>query len=315
MESGTIWSIIGIVISVIFGLIGIYLTIRSKYSGRITFVNEQTIELFDAIGNSLDKLAVTYNGSAVNENLVLLNGAFINSGKFDITKDMVEQPITITLPEGYKWLTGRIVDSNVKAEFIQVDDNNVSISTGLFRCGEYIRFHALAQLPETDKDVSNSERFKKAISFEHRIVNTKSIKETETHSQKDSFKTLKKKGIPLFLMLLATSGIFGFVIYEGIPKVLVYSYAVSKSNIEQVQFKSTNNDLVKVISNESEFEIEQPFSDFMERTIGVPTLSDQKDNYIFYIFFPIYIVIILILFLNQAFEYYRNRRLLKILGD
>lgn len=130
-------------------------TIRSKYSGRITFFNEQTIELFDAIGNSLDKLAVTYNGSAVNENLVLLNGAFINSGKFDITKDMVEQPITITLPEGYKWLTGRIVDSNVKAEFIQVDDNNVSISTGLFRCGEYIRFHALAQLSETGKDVSN----------------------------------------------------------------------------------------------------------------------------------------------------------------
>jgi hypothetical protein len=84
VESGTIWSIIGIFISVIFGLIGIYLTIRSKYSGRVTFVNEQTIELFDAIGNSLDKLAVTYNGSAVNENLVLLNGAFINSGKFDI---------------------------------------------------------------------------------------------------------------------------------------------------------------------------------------------------------------------------------------
>ena len=269
-------------------------TIRSKYSGRITFVNEQTIELFDAIDNSLDKLAVTYNGSAVNENLVLLNGAFINSGKFDITKDMVEQPITITLPEGYKWLTGRIVDSNVKAEFIQVDDNNVSISTALFRCGEYIRFHALAQLPETDKDVSNSERFKKAINFEHRIVNTKSIKETETHSQKDIFKTLKKKGIPLFLMLLATSGIFGFVIYERIPKVLVYSYAVSKSNIEQVQFKSTNNDLVKVISNESEFEIEQPFSDFMERTIGVPTLSDQKDNYIFY----------KSLFISYSFDFY-----------
>lgn len=102
--------------------------------------------MFDAIGNSLDKLAVTYDGAAVNENLVLLNGAFINSGKFDITPDMVEQPITIRLPDGYKWLTGRVIDSNVKAEFIQVDKNNVSISTGLFRCGEYIRFHALAQL-------------------------------------------------------------------------------------------------------------------------------------------------------------------------
>lgn len=315
MDAGTIWSIIGIVISVIFGLIGIYLTIRSKYSGRVTFVNEQTIELFDAIGNSLDKLAVTYNGSAVNENLVLLNGAFINSGKFDITKDMVEQPITIILPKGYKWLTGRIVDSNVKAEFIQVDENNISVPTGLFRCGEYIRFHALAQLPEINEDVSNSERFKKAISFEHRIVNTKSINETETHSKKESLRTLKKKGIPLALMLLMMVGLVGFMTYKGFPKVLLYSYAVSQYKTELVQVKTTSNNLVKVSSRDSEFEVEEPFLDFIEKTEGYPSLSEPDIDYIFYMLFSIQILLILTLLSNQSFEYYRNSRLLKILGE
>ena len=52
-------SVLGISISVIFGVIGIYLTIKSRYPGQITFVNEQTIELFDAVGSTVDGLSVT----------------------------------------------------------------------------------------------------------------------------------------------------------------------------------------------------------------------------------------------------------------
>ena len=149
--------------------------------------------------------------------------------------------------------------------------------------------------------MSNSERFKKAIDFEHRIVNTKNIKETETHSKKDSIKVLKKKGIPSFLLLLMTSGLFGFIVYQGIPKVLVYSYAVSQSKVEQVQFKSTNNDLVKVASNESGFKTEEPFPVFIEKTVGAPSLSEEKDSYLVYIVLPIYILIMLIMFSNHIF--------------
>lgn len=315
MTSEVIWSILGVSVSTIFGVVGIYLTVKSRYSGRVTFVNEQTIELFDAIGNSLDKLAVTYDGSAVNENLVLLNGAFINSGKFDITPDMVEQPITIKLPDGYKWLTGRVIDSNVKASLEQEDENTISISTGLFRCGEYVRFHALAKLPEEEVDESNSKRFKDALKFQHRIVNTKSIDETETKPKKDSQKTLKRKGIPFLLMLLLMSGLMGFIAYQGFPKIMLYSYSVSDSKVELVKVKTTNNDLVKVVSTESDLEIEESFSDFIKKTKGHPSLGKPDADIKFYIMASIQLLLIFAMLAMQIFEYYRNRRLLRILGD
>lgn len=315
MTSEVIWSILSVSVSAIFGVVGIYLTVKSRYSGRITFVNEQTIELFDAIGNYLDKLAVTYDGSEVNENLVLLNGAFINSGKFDITPDMVEQPITIKLPDGYKWLTGRVVDSSIKASLELTNENEISVSTGLFRCGEYVRFHALAQLPEAEDDESNSKRFKKALGFEHRIVNTKNIDETETKNRKESQKTLKRKGIPFLLMLLVLSGMIGFTIYQGFPKVMVYPYSVSSSLIEPVKVKTTNDDLVKIESTVSDFEAEEQFSEFIEKTEGKPSLSEPEANIMFYIMASIQLLLIAGMLATQIFEYYRNRRLLKILGE
>lgn len=318
MTSEIIFSIIGLSISAIFGFIGIYLTVKSKYSGKITFVNEQTIELFDAIGNSLDKLSVTYNGSAVNENLILLNGAFINSGKSDITSSMVEQPITIRLPDGYKWLTGKVIKSNAKANLIQENENTMSISTGLFRCGEYVRFHALAQLPEADEDDSSSKRFKRALSFNHRIVNTKNIEETVTQPQKTSRKNFILKGFFYLVILLMLLGTISLVLFEGLPKIMLYSYSISDSRVEQVKITRKRNDFVKVESKESEFEVEEPFSEFISKTTGNPTLGESEDSFKTYILFFLlssYALLVLGAFSSHSFTFYRNRRILKILGE
>ena len=315
MSSEVIWAISGISVSALFGIVGIYLTIKSRYSGKITFVNEQIIELFDAIGNSLDKLAVTYDGAEVNENLILLNGAFINSGKSDITPDMVEQPITLELPEGYKWLTGRVIDSKVKATLEQIDETKISISTGLFRCGEYVRFHALAQLPDTEDGDTNSKRFKNSLKFEHRITNTKNIDETETQPKQASKKALKRKGIPFLAMLILMCALFGFTLYLGFPKVMVYKYAITESTYEQVKVKVTSDDTIKITSIDSEYEAEEPFPEFVKKLNGAPSLSKSNENLSFFIMAAIQLLLIGGMLAMQVFEYLRNRRLLKILGE
>ncbi len=307
-------SIFGVVVSVIFGATGIYLAVKSRYSGKITFINEQTIELFDAIGNSLDKLAVTYDGVAVNENLVLLNGAFINSGKIDITPDMVEQPITIKLPDGYKWLTGRVIDSNIKANFKQENENTISISTELFRCDEYIRFHALAQLPESEEGESNSNRLKKAIKFQHRIVNTKNIDEIKTQYRKETKKKLRIEFIFWILGSIIMLGFFSFDLYKQEPKVMVYPYLVSDSKVELVKIKVTNDSRVEVVSIESDIEIEESFLDFTKKIKGPPSLRKKELRFIDYVIFAVGMLIILCIILSQIFEYRRDYKLLKIFG-
>ena len=101
MEINHIWSIVGITVSAGFGVWGIYLAIRHRYPGRITFVTEQLIELFDDIGNTLPGLSVVYNNEEVSKNLVLLNGALINTGSIDISPSNIEKPISLRLPNEF----------------------------------------------------------------------------------------------------------------------------------------------------------------------------------------------------------------------
>lgn len=315
MSTEMIWSVLGVSVSAIFGVVGVYLTIRSRYPGKITFINEQTIELFDAIGNSINDLTVTYGGQQVNENLVLLNGAFINSGKTDITQSMVEQPITLKLPDGYKWLTGSVVKSNVVAELRKIDDETISISTGLFRCGEYVKFHALAQLPDNADGDSNSQKFKKSIKFEHRITNTRNINETEVQSISSSKKNLKRRGLPFLLLFIMVAGMAVSIIYKGIPKTMVYPYLVSENLTEKVRVKTTSEETVEISSIESEFETEEKFTDFVTKINGSPSL-DRSTGYIsFFIMIGFQLLFVGGMLGFIVFDYTRNRRLLRIINE
>jgi RNA-binding protein YhbY len=313
LSSEVLWSVLGVSVSVIFGVVGIYLTVKSRYSGAITFVNEQTIELFDAIGNSLDNLAVTYDGCDVNDNLVLLNGAFINSGKMDLTKDMVEKPITIILPDGFKWLSGRIIESKVKAQLELKDDNTISIETGLFRRGECVRFHALAQLPDNEDGDSNSKRLNDSLKFDHRITNTKNINETEVKPKKASNKELKRRGIPFLILFILLAGAMSFLAYTGLPKIMVFPYQVETTVVENVKVKITHEELVKVSSISSDFERKESFSEFINKVTGAPSLNKAEFEISMILMFSIQILVLLFIPGFATYEYIRNRRLLKII--
>lgn len=319
MTPDIIWSSIGIAVSVIFGVLGIYLTLKSRYPGRITFVNEQMIELFDAVGNSLDKLAVTYDGNNINQNLVLLNGAFINSGKTDIEPGMVEKPITLKLPEGYKWLTAKLVKSATNATLNILDEKHISISTGLFRCGEYVRFHALAQVPDDDKsDKSISKRLRAALKFEHRITNTKNINETDVKNKASSKKELKRRGLPYLIMFVVTILLAVYSIYEGVPKSLVFPYTTDGKTNEYVRIETNAHDSnVEINSIESNFNKKLPFDDFLLGVKGVPRLEKEETKKTMFLLIMIGIQVFAVSAIlgMQVYEYLRNRRILKILGE
>jgi len=110
-------------------------------------------------------------------------------------------------------------------------------------------------------------------------------------------------------------GLFGLVTYQGFPKIMIYSYPVSDSKVENVKIKTSSNDLVKIVSKDSDFELEESFSDFINKTKGHPTLGSPDADIPFYVMFSIQTILILGMLGALFFEYYRNRRLLRILGD
>ena len=69
MNPTTILAIIGTLATIVLGGWGIYLAVKRRYPGRITFIIEDSIGLFDSIVRNLPELAVLYKGESVRQNL------------------------------------------------------------------------------------------------------------------------------------------------------------------------------------------------------------------------------------------------------
>ena len=145
METSTFLTILGISLTFIFGIWGLYITLKNYKPGEITFIEEEFIPLFDSIVKNISDLKITYLNDPVKPNLYLLKGALINTGKKDISADMVEDNIKMELPVNYKWLTAKVISraKNVNAEVDVKSNTELEFNFGLFKTGEFLRFQAL----------------------------------------------------------------------------------------------------------------------------------------------------------------------------
>jgi hypothetical protein len=186
MDTQTLMAVVGIIATVTLGIWAIAITIRYNRSVRITYAHDQAIALTNDITQNFPNLSITYREQAVSENLVLLKGYFINNGKKDISREMVEQQITLSLPDDYEWVECKVVESSpsLKASAIKVDRTHVSFDTGLWKSKEYMKFEALAKVPVVMADPDHlpherpADRLRKSVSFIHRIADSGKIDET-----------------------------------------------------------------------------------------------------------------------------------------
>ena len=319
MNYTTTLSLLGIMVSALFGTWGIIIAIRNRYPGRITYVKEQTIELFDAIGKNLPDLAVMYKNQTIKQNLVLINGAFLNTGKIDISSAMTEVPITLSLPEGFKWITAKVVSTSkeVKASIDIKDENNIILEHSLFRCKEYIRFQALAEVPMTTEDENNEKKTKMgnhledALSFSHRIMNTKKIDQRKI-SEQEVYKRRKK----LYLRILAFTTIaviaLGLLSFrKGFPSQFIYDYNNESGDSCVVTIQPLNNNKVKINDLEGKFKVETNLNDCFAHVIGNPKITSHKK--IFKVFSMIAILYIGLPLLSLMVAYIANQRNSKLI--
>jgi hypothetical protein len=238
----TILTIIGIAFTVFLGLWGIYLMVKRKYSPEITFVQESCLGLFDSIVKNMPELEVRYKDSPVAEGLVLLKGSFLNTGSKDISEAMVEEKISVSLPKKYRWLTAKVVSTSPKVQgHVTILDRSIVLETGLFRCNEYIRFEALAEVPTEDPQhnkgaESIENRLVKALTMHHRIADTKKIKKRDLPPLKISQRRLKS------LRTICGAGAIGLILiaallFIGFPRELHLLIPIGDGQIMEVETK------------------------------------------------------------------------------
>ena len=193
MTLSDILSVAGILISVLFGAWGIYLSLRRKnYPASLTFVREQTVALLDDFATRIPNLSVLYKDTPVNKSVVLLSGYLVNDGNVDITPQMTERPLSCELPGSCSWLEFKLTAA---AEALSATGNikspqTLELNFGLFRRDEAFSFQALA-LVGADYAKKKPTALAEALRWSHRIAGLGAIKTTtlepETKSKKEQW--------------------------------------------------------------------------------------------------------------------------------
>jgi hypothetical protein len=228
MDRATILTIVGLIATVALGSFSIYLVLRRRYPGRITFIKESSIGLFDSIVKNLPDLSVLYKDEPVNENLVLLKGILHNTGSIDITEAMIKKALAIKLPEGYRWRAHKIVSSSseVQADIKKVNPTTLEFEIGLFRCDEHIRFEALAEVPiQQDSSEQRVEdagvRLTRALIISHRIAETRKVAIEDMSSFGHTLQT-RLRMLALTLTIALSIGLAAFFIWPEPKRDVTY---------------------------------------------------------------------------------------------
>jgi hypothetical protein len=317
---GTALTVLGIIISTAFGAWGIYLTIKHRYPGRITFVKQESIALFDAIVENLPELAVLYKGAPVSPDIVLIRGALVNTGAIDISPSMVDAPLKAQLPEGFEWLAAKVVSSSTDFNVSLTIDSprTITINGNLFRRNEHVRFQALASVPSTksSKQGDIAKCLEEAIEFSHRIANTRRVENTEIEELPFVKKRLRRATWIAATLVLITVALGVVQLVVGLPAEVSYSYKPHQNDVPiEVRIVPRRDGTVNVRGIHQKYSETLSVAEFFAKCTGNPTIiADRTFRVIVPTFVIIYMVLPAIYLLLRYMRYRKNKRLSRMLG-
>lgn len=254
MDTNVWIGLASILVGGMLGGIGVYVTIKSRFRGRINFVVERSIGLVHSVVRNLPDLSISYKGEDVTERLVLITGLIFNSGNKDISERMVKQGPTLTLPEGFKWLEAEIDSEFSDVEATRsINGESLSFDFELLKPDEKIRFQALAEVAPNDpsddpmdaeNDVLVGEILIKNISVEERIEDTQKsaiveLSDIEEFSASDII-------LPIILILLLI--VVGAITFIAEERVMTL-YEITNEGGEKITVKAIpqNDGTLKLI--------------------------------------------------------------------
>ncbi len=314
MEINQVLGITGISVSIFFGIIGIIFVRKKKYLGRINFIEDYSIDLYDSIVNNIDELKILYKNKEVNQNMSLLRFYLINLGAKDITREMVEKELKLVLPKNTKILNWKLIkcSPDLNCTIDCSDINTIIFNFGLFRIDEFCQIELLLET-KLPNQISNS------FNFSHRIADTVSgVKKIRIDSQVKDNKYFRKKLLPLLasvIILLISTIIFSTINFNQSKEKLKWEI------VRGYEYSGAFSELIKSVTDDS---IKLPESYKTLRSELQARAQDYIDyTYIFYLGAKegsISLILIAIFFgfcsffISSFLVYKRNIKILSIIG-
>jgi hypothetical protein len=312
MDYTTWLAIIGIILTVIFGIP--YVIKKKRYPGKITFIKQSSIGLFDSIVKNFSEISILYNNNPIKENLVYIKGCFLNDGDIDIEGEKIEKSLNVGLPENYKWINCNITKASkdFNCRHILKGSNELQFEFGLFRKNEFYQMEAIIEAPMNNEN--NSNNILNILKFNHRIPHTQKIKAINILPEDQVIKMRRN----MFNFILRASLIFllpfiiaivlvmilttGDLIYRTTENKMIYEYKASPNRDGFIELNNVNKNENKTIS----------LSEFQDKSNYIPFIKSktikQKINDIWFVPFIIAITILIL----ATIDYYRLRKSYKI---
>ena len=316
MDFMGILKIAGVIISLLFGVLGIYFSVRKRqYPGEITFVKESLVSLFDELVENIENLQVLYKSNPIQKNIVLMKGHLLNTGSIDISQEKVNKELTATLPNEYKWLETKIISSSpgLDAHITISKENELCFDLGLFRRDETISFQALAQIPSTQTGKEMRDTFDKELKWHHRIADTNNNIQKASYNPNPRYKRLIGFASILSVFMMVFPLIFLIPQLRGVS--INYEITTKDDQKILVRLIPRLNDKSKIVGVNNDYSEEIDFDKFFSEYSPKPVLrtNDLKDPSTLAIsaVFPLYGIILLII---TYLPYRSNKNIEKILN-
>jgi len=277
LELSNIFGVIGIAVSFLFGVWGVYLAYKnSKSKASLAFVHEQVIGLFDDVASKLPNLSITYKNKQIDNKVILLNGYIANDGGKDISRAMVEKTLSAVLPDKWKWLECKILsapeDLNITSDISS--DNELCFEFGLFRKGESFSFQALISIDDEINDKKTKLLVDK-IDWNHRISDLGKIVPIDLPYEKKSlFRYIVPIGAGLTYIVMSI-----FVLLSSPFERPVINYMVPiDGKYTEVKFIPEFDGSAKLEAIEIDHEETVDLQEYFSITKISPKISHQKNS-------------------------------------
>jgi hypothetical protein len=265
-------AILGIIATIIIGYWGVRLTIKTRRSVSMAFVEREFIPLFKTIIKNFNSLEIKYKNKPITENLVLIKTSLVNDGNTDIDKSMIYKSITIYLPENFKCIEETITEKseNVNASISSIN-NEVLIEWDLLKKDEYISFDLLVEVStDKEKETQIEKQDLDYYKIDQRITNLKDIKKynIDFHDNEKISKSrmIRKKVFTWMLIIMGL--VLSLMILFHPERKFSLNYFLGQSKLKhELKITPINNLEIKLESK----------MDSLKTTIPVTQLKNKYD--------------------------------------
>lgn len=200
---------------------------------KIVHFSINSYDIGKGLSNEFPEFQLHYGGEELADNVMVLKGGFINTGRNDINALKGDADIKLILPDECK-IKAFTISSSTEDLIVSVNKDNEKENilnfgvSEIFKTDEFFKYTAIV---ETPKEI---ETLHSGLKFRHRISNTDKIKNTYIGPQKSQF--VKR---PYKIMMISSVIIAILMMLLNIDLIFCH-------NIRYEIYKKTNNQEVEI---------------------------------------------------------------------